>query len=76
MHPSKQKKAHKAHFFIKRPFKEREKDNSSAYHSTTYVNIMCIGAQQNVIKSSGVSSYILLKTFKILTFSGSGRDFS
>ncbi len=40
---------------IKRPFKERE--ISSAYHSTTYLNIVCIRAQQNVIDHSGVSSY-------------------
>ncbi len=72
MPPSKQKKAHKAHFFNKKAL-QREREISSAYHSTTYLNIVCIGTQQNVMENSGI---FLLKKILILTFSGSGRDFS
>ncbi len=87
MPPSRQKKAHKAHFSNKKASSKRERekereregeidrDISSTYHSTTYLNIVCIGAQENVIENSGISSYFLLEKIKILTFSGSGHDF-
>ncbi len=62
------RKRHKAHFFqIKRPFTEREREReiSSAYHSTTYFNIVCIGAQQNVIENSGVSAIFIKENVNI-----------
>ncbi len=65
------RKSHiKQNFLIKRPFKERERERerereiSSAYHSTTYLNIMCIGAQQNVIENS-VSGYFYERNVNI-----------
>ncbi len=67
------RKRHIKHIFlIKKPFKEREREISSACHSTTYVNIMCIEAQQNVIENSGVSSYFYKRKFKYWLSQGAG----
>ncbi len=63
-------------FLIKRPFKERERERereiSSACHSTTYLNIVCIEAQQNVIENSGISSYFYERKFKYSLSQGAG----
>ncbi len=66
MPPSKQKKAQSTFFSNKKALhREREREISSAYHSTTYLNIVCIGAQQNVIENSGFSAIFIKENLNI-----------
>lgn len=41
--------------------REREREISLAFHSTTYLKSRCTGAQQNIIENSGISRYLYLR---------------